>query len=61
LKQRIDERSGLSYDALLKGDVPDDSYWDYIKPQREYLRATYGKDISTTIISLQSVTTLKLI
>ena len=46
--QRIDERSGLSYEVLLKGDVPDDSFWDYIRPQREYLRTTFGTDVSTT-------------
>jgi hypothetical protein len=44
----IDERSGLSYDALLKGDLPDDSYWEFIRPQRDYLRAVFGSDVSTT-------------
>ncbi len=47
-KQNIDVRSGLTWETLVKGDLPEDPFWEYINPQREYLRQTYGDDISTT-------------
>jgi len=46
--QNIDKRSGMTWATLVKGDLPEDHFWDYINPQREYLRKTYGDDISTT-------------
>ncbi len=47
-EQKIDERTGLTYGTLVKGEVPDSAFWDYITPQREYLRALFGPEISTT-------------
>jgi hypothetical protein len=47
-EKKVDELSGLTYEALLKGDVPDDAFWEYVRPQRDYLRATFGPEVSTT-------------
>ncbi len=43
--QRIDEASGLTYEQLLKADIPKDLFWEYILPQREYLRNTCLKSL----------------
>jgi len=45
---KIDERSGISWEKLLKGEIPENLFWEFIEPQRDYLRSTYGPGISTT-------------
>ena len=46
--RKIDGPSKLTWNALMQGGTPDEPYWEYIRPQRDYLRKTYGDDISTT-------------
>jgi len=45
---RVDELSGQTWRSLVDLEVPDQPYLDFIRPQQEYLRATYGEDVSTT-------------
>jgi len=45
---RTDAASGQTWTSLLNLEVPDQPFWDFIRPQRDYLRRTYGEEISTT-------------
>ena len=47
-KGKIDPLTGLSWDTLIKGNLPDNLFRERFDPQREYLRKTYGEEISTT-------------
>ena len=46
LADRIDEDSGLPVETVLKGELPEDEYWKFINPQIEYMKATFGPDIT---------------
>ena len=46
---QVDELTGLDWETLERGEVPDQPFWDFVDPQRDYLRKTFGPDISTTL------------
>jgi hypothetical protein len=46
--REMDELSGLAWEDLLKGEIPDGLFWEFVNPQRDYLRKTFGRNISTT-------------
>jgi hypothetical protein len=46
---RLDEVTGLPVEELLGGGFQDvEGFREFIEPQREYLRKTYGEDVGTT-------------
>jgi hypothetical protein len=47
-KKKIDPATGLDWETLVRGDLPDHLFRERFDPQREYLRAIYGEETSTT-------------
>jgi len=47
-RQRVDEASGLAWGRLVDGDIPEDGFWEFIRPQQAYLEATFGPGVRTT-------------
>jgi hypothetical protein len=48
-EDRVDALTGFPVGELLGGGFPDvQGFRDFIEPQREYMRKTYGEDIATT-------------
>ncbi len=48
-RMRIDDLTGKSYGELINGKIPDTAFWSFIQPQREYMKMTYGPEISSTL------------
>ncbi len=51
----IDADSGLTWGSLIKGEIPENKYSEFIEPQLKYFRKTFGPDISSSYDLYQKI------